>query len=67
LFLATSIASRRLRPREHEVLAAAASLDTAAEVAASLPLSESTVRKYLSAAIRKLGSRKEALERVRVG
>jgi two-component system response regulator DesR len=53
-----------LTPREHEVLAAAASLDTAADVAASLHLSEGTVRNYLSAAIRKLGSRnrRDAIE-----
>jgi two-component system response regulator DesR len=43
-----------LTPREHEVLAAAASHDTAAEIAAELHLSEGTVRNYLSAAIHKL-------------
>jgi two-component system, NarL family, response regulator DesR len=53
-----------LTPREHEVLAAAASHDTAADIAARLHLSEGTVRNYLSAAIRKLGvrNRREAIE-----
>jgi two-component system response regulator DesR len=53
-----------LTPREHEVLAAAASYDTAADIAAQLHLSEGTVRTYLSAAIRKLGvrNRREAVE-----
>ena len=53
-----------LTPREHEVLAAAASHDTAADIAAELYLSEGTVRNYLSAAIRKLGvhNRSEAIE-----
>jgi two-component system response regulator DesR len=46
-----------LTPREHEVLAAAARHDSAAEIAATLHLSEGTVRNYLSAAIRKLGAR----------
>ena len=46
-----------LTPREHEVLAAAASHDTAAAIAAALHLSEGTVRNYLSSAIRKLGAR----------
>jgi two-component system, NarL family, response regulator DesR len=48
---------KRLTPREHEVLAAAARHDTAAEIAAELHLSQGTVRNYLSAAIRKLGVR----------
>jgi two-component system response regulator DesR len=50
--------------REQEVLAAAASHDTAADIAAELHLSEGTVRNYLSAAIRKLGvrNRREALD-----
>jgi two-component system response regulator DesR len=54
-----------LTPREHEVLAAAAGHDTAAEIASALHLSEGTVRNYLSAAIRKLGARnrREAIER----
>jgi two-component system response regulator DesR len=53
-----------LTPREHEVLAAAASRDTASEIAAELHLSEGTVRNYLSAAIRKLGvrNRREAID-----
>ena len=46
-----------LTPREHEVLAAAATHDTAADIAATLHLSEGTVRNYLSSAIRKLGAR----------
>jgi two-component system response regulator DesR len=54
-----------LSAREHEVLAAAARHDTAGEIAATLHLSEGTVRNYLSAAIRKLGARnrREAVER----
>jgi len=53
-----------LTPREHEVLAASASHDTAADIAATLYLSEGTVRNYLSTAIRKLGARnrREAVE-----
>ena len=53
-----------LTPREHEVLAAAAGNDTAADIAARLYLSEGTVRNYLSTAIRKLGARnrREAVE-----
>jgi len=53
-----------LTPREHEVLAAAAKHDTAAEIASELHLSEGTVRNYLSAAIRKVGARnrREAIE-----
>jgi two-component system response regulator DesR len=53
-----------LTTREHQVLAAATSHDTAAEIAAALYLSEGTVRNYLSAAIRKLGARnrREAIE-----
>jgi two-component system, NarL family, response regulator DesR len=53
-----------LTPREHEVLAAAANHDTAADIAAKLHLSEGTVRNYLSSAIRKLGvrNRQEAVE-----
>lgn len=49
-----------LTEREHDVLAAAATHGTAAEIAASLYLSEGTVRNYLSAAIRKLGARNRA-------
>jgi two-component system response regulator DesR len=53
-----------LTPREHDVLAASASHDTAADIAATLFLSEGTVRNYLSTAIRKLGARnrREALD-----
>jgi two-component system response regulator DesR len=53
-----------LTPREHEVLAAAATHDTAAAIAAMLHLSEGTVRNYLSSAIRKLGARnrREAID-----
>ena len=46
-----------LTTREQDVLTAAARNDTAADIAASLHLSEGTVRNYLSAAIRKLGAR----------
>jgi two-component system response regulator DesR len=46
-----------LTAREHDVLAAATTYGTAAEIAADLHLSEGTVRNYLSAAIRKLGAR----------
>jgi len=49
-----------LTPREHDVLAAAITGSTAAEIAARLYLSEGTVRNYLSAAIRKLGARNRA-------
>ena len=54
-----------LTQREHEVLAAAAGHDTAADIAAALHLSEGTVRNYLSASIRKLGARnrREAIDR----
>jgi two-component system, NarL family, response regulator DesR len=53
-----------LTPREQEVLAAAATHDTASDIAAKLHLSEGTVRNYLSSAIRKLGvrNRREAVE-----
>ncbi|HEY1367042.1 MAG TPA: response regulator transcription factor [Gaiellaceae bacterium] len=54
-----------LTPREHEVLAAARSHATAAELAGVLYLSEGTVRNYLSAAIRKLGARNR-VEAVRI-
>ena len=46
-----------LTPRELEVLAAAAGNETAADIAATLFLSEGTVRNYLSTAMRKLGAR----------
>jgi two-component system response regulator DesR len=54
-----------LTQREHEVLAAAAGHDTAADIATALHLSEGTVRNYLSAAIRKIGARnrREAIDR----
>lgn len=53
-----------LTPREHEVLAASANHDTAADIATTLYLSEGTVRNYLSTAMRKLGARNrsEAVE-----
>jgi two-component system response regulator DesR len=53
-----------LTPREQEVLRAARSHETAADIAAALYLSEGTVRNYLSAAIRKLGARnrREAID-----
>jgi two-component system response regulator DesR len=49
-----------LTEREHEVLVAAMTHTTAAQIAASLHLSEGTVRNYLSAAIRKLGAHNRA-------
>jgi two-component system, NarL family, response regulator DesR len=49
-----------LTEREHDVLAAATTHRTAAEIAASLYLSEGTVRNYLSAAIQKLGAHDRA-------
>jgi two-component system, NarL family, response regulator DesR len=49
-----------LTEREHDVLTAAVTHATAAEIAASLYLSEGTVRNYLSAAIRKLDARNRA-------
>jgi two-component system response regulator DesR len=54
-----------LTEREHDVLVAATTHATAAQIAASLYLSEGTVRNYLSAAIRKLGARNRA-EAVRI-
>jgi two-component system response regulator DesR len=53
-----------LTAREGEVLAAAASHDSAGDIASALHLSEGTVRNYLSASIRKLGARNrgEAIE-----
>jgi two-component system response regulator DesR len=53
-----------LTRREHEVLAAAVTHDTASDIAAKLHLSEGTVRNYLSSAIRKLGvrNRREAID-----
>jgi two-component system, NarL family, response regulator DesR len=54
-----------LTRREHDVLTAAVTHDSAAGIAAALHLSEGTVRNYLSSAIRKLGARnrREAIER----
>jgi two-component system, NarL family, response regulator DesR len=49
-----------LSEREHDVLVAAATHATAAEIAAHLYLSEGTVRNYLSAAMRKVGARNRA-------
>jgi two-component system response regulator DesR len=49
-----------LTEREHDVLAAARTHRTAAEIAAGLHLSEGTVRNYLSAAIQKLGAHNRA-------
>lgn len=49
-----------LTDREAEVLAAAASHDAIADVAARLHLSPGTVRNHLSAAIQKLGARNRA-------
>jgi len=61
---AITVGESPLTPREHEVLAASASHDTAADIATTLFLSEGTVRNYLSVAIRKLGARNrhEAVE-----
>ena len=49
-----------LTERERDVLVAAATNATAAEIAGSLYLSEGTVRNYLSAAMQKLGARNRA-------
>jgi two-component system, NarL family, response regulator DesR len=49
-----------LTEREGEVLAAAASHDAIADIAARLHLSPGTVRNHLSAAIQKLGARNRA-------
>jgi two-component system response regulator DesR len=54
-----------LTPREREVLAAARTHATVAEIAAAAHLSQGTVRNYLSSAIQKLGARTRA-EAVRV-
>jgi two-component system, NarL family, response regulator DesR len=53
-----------LTTRERDVLRAAQSHETTADIAAALYLSEGTVRNYLSAAIRKLGvrNRSEAID-----
>jgi two-component system, NarL family, response regulator DesR len=52
--------SNPLTEREREVLASTASQATVAEIAASLSLSEGTVRNHLSAAIQKVGARNRA-------
>ncbi len=54
-----------LTDRERDVLVAARTQATAAEIARRLYLSEGTVRNYLSAAIRKLGARNRA-EAIRI-
>jgi two-component system response regulator DesR len=53
-----------LTHREHDVLAAALTHGTAADIATNLHLSEGTVRNYLSSAIRKTGARnrREAID-----
>jgi two-component system response regulator DesR len=53
-----------LTAREQDVLRAARSHETTADIAAALYLSEGTVRNYLSAAIQKLGvrNRSEAID-----
>jgi two-component system, NarL family, response regulator DesR len=63
--LAISEGDSPLTPREREVLAAATDYSTAAEIAATVHLSEGTVRNYLSTAIQKLGARnrREAIDR----
>lgn len=54
---ALSEGSNPLTERERDVLAVAASGATIAEIAATLVLSEGTVRNYLSEAMQKLGAR----------
>jgi two-component system response regulator DesR len=54
---ALSEGNNPLTERERDVLAAATSGASIAEIAASLVLSEGTVRNYLSVAIQKLGAR----------
>ena len=49
-----------LSEREREVLAASIALGTIADVAASLSLSEGTVRNHLSSSIQKVGARNRA-------
>lgn len=55
--LALSEGSNPLTPREREVLTAALSGISHAEIAARLSVSEGTVRNHLSAAMQKLGTR----------
>ncbi len=54
---ALSVGNNPLTEREREVLRAAASGDSLAEIARSLHLSDGTVRNYLSSAIQKLDAR----------
>jgi two-component system response regulator DesR len=54
---ALSAGASPLTPRERDVLAASADSTTIAEIAATLYLSEGTVRNYLSACIQKTGAR----------
>jgi two-component system response regulator DesR len=54
---ALSVGNNPLTEREREVLRAAATGDSLAEIARSLHLSDGTVRNYLSSAIQKLGAR----------
>ena len=55
-----SLGASPLTPRERDVLVAARSGATVAEIASRLFLSEGTVRNYLSAAIAKAGARNRA-------
>ena len=57
---ALSEGSNPLSDREREVLRAATEHATVAEIAASMSLSEGTVRNHLSAAIQKVGARNRA-------
>lgn len=57
---ALSEGSNPLSDREREVLRAATEQATVAEIAASMSLSEGTVRNHLSAAIQKVGARNRA-------
>lgn len=57
---ALSLGETPLSPRETEILAAARSGRSIAQLAAALHLSEGTVRNHLSAAIQKLGARNRA-------
>jgi len=57
---ALAIGDSPLTDREAEVLAASASHDALADIAARLHLSPGTVRNHLSAAIQKLGARNRA-------
>jgi two-component system, NarL family, response regulator DesR len=61
---AIAAGERPLTVREEDVLRAAQSHETTADIAAALYLSEGTVRNYLSAAIQKLGvrNRTEAID-----